>query len=111
MKAYSRNQILILFSKNNGKCFYCGVCLVEEAEAKRTPQVDHIVPKSKNGSNKIDNLCLVCRYCNSAKNNKTKEEFLDYLRPYLEGKVDRKDLVVFNKLPQDMKTIILNNKK
>jgi hypothetical protein len=37
--------------------------------------VEHIVPKSRGGSNRVSNLTLSCRKCNRKKGNKTAEEF------------------------------------
>jgi 5-methylcytosine-specific restriction endonuclease McrA len=40
---------------------------------------EHIVPRSKNGSNRIDNLALACRTCNKLKDNYLPEEWLKQL--------------------------------
>ena len=58
-----------LLEKWGRKCAYCG--------QKDTPlEVDHIVAKSRGGSNRISNLCLACHECNQKKNNCCVEEFL-----------------------------------
>jgi 5-methylcytosine-specific restriction endonuclease McrA len=57
-----------LLEKFNRKCCYCG--------AKDVPlEIEHIVPKSRGGSNRVSNLCLSCRPCNVKKGNMTAEEF------------------------------------
>jgi 5-methylcytosine-specific restriction endonuclease McrA len=57
-----------LLEKFNRKCIYCG--------KQNTPlEIEHIVPKSRGGSNKVDNLGIACRDCNVKKGNKTAEEF------------------------------------
>ena len=39
------------------RCAYCG--------KTDTPfEVDHILPRSRGGSNRISNLCLACHVCN-----------------------------------------------
>jgi 5-methylcytosine-specific restriction endonuclease McrA len=38
-------------------------------------EVEHIIPKSRGGTNRIDNLCLACHECNQKKGNMTAEEF------------------------------------
>jgi 5-methylcytosine-specific restriction endonuclease McrA len=49
-----------LLEKWNRTCSYCG--------AKDTQlQVEHIVPRAKDGTNRISNLCLACEPCNTAK--------------------------------------------
>lgn len=49
-----------LLEKWGRKCTYCN--------AKNIPlQIDHIVPRCSGGSNRIDNLTLACKACNSKK--------------------------------------------
>src|SRR5919199_5337655 len=58
-----------LLTKWGRKCAYCGV--------ENVPfEIEHILAKSKGGSNRISNLCLSCHPCNQAKANKPVEEFL-----------------------------------
>ena len=58
-----------LLEKFNRTCAYCG--------AKNVPlEVEHIVPKSKDGSNRTSNLTLACRRCNETKGNMPVQEFL-----------------------------------
>jgi len=57
-----------LLEKWKRKCVYC----------KKTGlklEVEHIIPKSRGGSNRVDNLTISCRKCNLKKGNKTAEEF------------------------------------
>lgn len=57
-----------LLHKWEHKCCYCG--------AKNVPlQIEHIVPKSRHGSNRIWNLCLACAKCNHKKGTQTAAEF------------------------------------
>lgn len=57
-----------LLEKFSRQCMYCKV--------KNTPlEVEHITPKSRGGTNRIDNLGLACHKCNQLKGNKTAEEF------------------------------------
>ncbi len=58
-----------LLDKFNRTCVYCN--------AKNLPlEVEHIVPKSKGGSNRISNLTLACRPCNESKGNQDIQDFL-----------------------------------
>lgn len=57
-----------LLEKFGRKCCYCG--------KENVPlEVEHIIPKSRGGTDRIDNLCLACRDCNQRKGNQTAEEF------------------------------------
>ena len=53
------------------KCPYCGVGL-----SAKNATVDHIIARSRGGSNKRANRILACRECNKAKRNKSVYEFI-----------------------------------
>jgi len=56
-----------LLEKWGRKCAYCG--------AENVPlEVEHIVPKTRGGSNRLSNLAIACTPCNQEKNNMTAEE-------------------------------------
>ena len=57
-----------LLEKWQRKCAYCGKIGVPL-------EIEHIVPKSRGGSNRVSNLTLACHECNQTKGNKTAEEF------------------------------------
>ena len=58
-----------LLEKFNRTCAYCG--------AKDVPlEVEHTLPKSKGGSNRVSNLAIACVPCNQAKSNLDIQEFL-----------------------------------
>lgn len=58
-----------------GKCVYCKRPLEETGIS-----VDHIIPITREGSSDYAyNIQLLCKSCNSSKNNRTHEEFLQYL--------------------------------
>lgn len=58
-----------LLEKWGHRCAYCG--------AEGVPlEVDHIVPRSRGGSNRVSNLTLACHDCNQRKGNRPLEEFL-----------------------------------
>ena len=57
-----------LLEKWGRKCAYCqkgGIPL----------EIEHLIPKSRGGSNRSSNLALACEPCNKAKDNQTAEEF------------------------------------
>lgn len=60
-----------LLEKLGRHCQYC--------DATGVPlEVEHIVPKSRGGSNRVSNLTLACRGCNEAKDNRDVAEFLTH---------------------------------
>jgi 5-methylcytosine-specific restriction endonuclease McrA len=50
------------------RCAYCGASSVPL-------KIDHIILKSRGGSNRISNLTLACHACNQQKGNRTAEEY------------------------------------
>jgi len=105
------NKILIkkeLFKKQNGKCYWCrcklkltfGVWSIRYNNGKKIaldklgniinsnynpPHLDHLIPKSQEGSDSLENLVLTCGWCNSSKGIKSVEEFTKYLKKF--GKI------------------------
>jgi 5-methylcytosine-specific restriction endonuclease McrA len=58
-----------LLEKWGRQCAYCGV--------EHVPlEIEHIVPKSSGGSDRVTNLTLACRACNQRKSNQPIETFL-----------------------------------
>ncbi len=57
-----------LLCKYEYRCAYCRKTDVPF-------EVDHILPRSRGGSNRIANLCLACHACNSAKGDRTAAEW------------------------------------
>lgn len=59
-----------LLEKYNRTCMYCG-------EQDVPLQIEHIHPKSRDGSNNIDNLGIACGHCNNhLKNNQLLDEWV-----------------------------------
>ena len=57
-----------LLDKWGRKCAYCG--------KKNAPlEVEHIIPKSRGGTDRVSNLTLACKKCNLKKGDQTAEEF------------------------------------
>ena len=64
-----------LFGQQEGMCAGC-----RELFPFRNFSIDHIVPRSKGGSDHIDNLQLLCAACNSSKGTRSQEEFVARLK-------------------------------
>ena len=59
-----------VFHRDGAKCVYCGNARAERYE------LDHIVPRSRGGANRVSNLVVSCHDCSTAKDNMLVEEFL-----------------------------------
>ena len=57
-----------------GRCHYCRVPI-----NKYNYEIDHKVPRSREGSNNDSNKCMACISCNKIKNNLTEDEFRVWL--------------------------------
>ena len=60
-----------VWGKTGGMCWYCGKLM----NPFKTFSVDHFIPITHGGSSILANLVPTCRPCNSAKRNRTLEEF------------------------------------
>ena len=57
-----------LLEKWKRKCAYCGKMNIPL-------EIEHIVPKSRGGTDRVSNLTISCHECNQKKGNKTAKEF------------------------------------
>lgn len=62
-----------LLEKWGRKCAYCGATDVQL-------EVEHVVPRSRGGTDRVSNLTLACRECNEAKGNLLPQEWLEKLK-------------------------------
>lgn len=77
-----------LLEKFKRTCVYC--------KAVNIPlEIDHIVPKSRGGSNRVANLTIACRPCNQKKGNQTADEY-GYPQVQKQAKAPLKDAAAMN---------------
>ncbi|MEH2467833.1 HNH endonuclease [Nostoc sp.] len=63
-----------LIAKYGMRCFWCGCSLTRE-----TMTIDHYIPLSLGGNNKIKNLRLACVRCNNFRGNSAPQETLEII--------------------------------
>jgi len=64
-----------LLEKFGRRCVYCG-------RGETAFEIDHVVPRSRGGTDRVSNLVLSCHDCNRAKGDQTAAEFG---HPHVEG--------------------------
>jgi hypothetical protein len=68
MSALNPALVLRVRRRARGRCEYCRTA---EQVAGEEFTVDHIVPRSKGGTDRLSNLALCCFVCNPIKGNRT----------------------------------------
>ena len=60
-----------IFARDGGRCVYCGIAVVRRGpglhRAPHLATLDHVIPRSRGGSTRADNLVLSCAACNNAR--------------------------------------------
>ncbi len=60
-----------LLERENYSCIYCGT-----HASKAKMEIEHVVPRSRGGTDSLNNLVLACHECNQAKSNLSLSEYL-----------------------------------
>lgn len=68
-KHTSKISRYMLYKRDGGRCSYCGKEITQKEST-----IDHIIPRSKNGENSWENICLACKPCNTKKDDRTPSE-------------------------------------
>jgi 5-methylcytosine-specific restriction endonuclease McrA len=58
-----------VFERDEYRCRYCGIDVGEDGHC------DHVIPKSRGGTDDVDNLVTACEQCNCSKGARTPEEW------------------------------------
>lgn len=66
-----------VYERDGHACRYCG--------SKDRLSIDHLIPRSRDGSDDASNLVVACKTCNSKKHARTPEEAGMSLRPLLKS--------------------------
>ena len=96
IKGRVRTQV---FKRAKSRCEACGI-----SSEKRYLDIDHIVPRSKGGSDDINNLQALCFTCNRNKGNTDDTNFHKIIKSYQ----DREQGCLFCEIPKDR--FIIENK-
>jgi 5-methylcytosine-specific restriction endonuclease McrA len=80
-----------LLLKWDYRCAYCH----QQATASNRWEIDHIVPRSRGGSDRVSNLALSCHQCNRAKGDQTALEF-GHPKVQTQAKAPLKDAAAVN---------------
>ena len=78
-----------LLEKFGRKCAYCGRENIPGLE------VEHIIPKTRGGSDRVSNLTIACKKCNDKKGTQTAEEF-GYPQVQAQAKKPLRDAAAIN---------------
>lgn len=82
-KLFNTEMRQYLLTAHKGICQYCSNASFKFTFQKQLLQWDHIVPRSKGGSDSLNNATLACRTCNQLKDNKSLDEFAGYAKSCL----------------------------
>lgn len=80
-KSFTIQDIIAKFGEKP-KCYLTGIEI--DIYETHTYEFDHIIPRSRGGQNTLDNLGIVIKRANQAKNNMTPDEFKNLCKLILE---------------------------
>lgn len=97
MKYVSPKDIMALLKKQGCRCAYTGDHLAPD-----TATADHVIPVSAGGTHDLDNLRIVTKEVNRAKNTLGLEEFVALCRKVVEhfDRVERGEPLAASEMPQ-----------
>lgn len=81
--AFQSFSVLSVLDRDGWKCRACGIDTPKGERGKfspNAPELDHAIPLARGGDHTPENTQCLCRSCNSAKADRTMEEFMEWLR-------------------------------
>ena len=84
-----RERRLAIYIRDGLACAWCGASIEEGA----TLSLDHIIPHTNGGSTKSDNLITSCRKCNSARGDRSVNDFAKSVAQYLDHDINEFDII------------------
>ena len=75
LREFEWSDVVAKFGDGQTICYLTGEPI--DYDAPNTYELDHIIPRSRGGSNKIDNLGIATREANRAKGDLSIDEFVD----------------------------------
>lgn len=68
----SRRQTRAIIAERDGwTCCYCSAPLTPDGQGERAPTIEHRLPRSRGGTNGLENLALACWKCNNDRGDGT----------------------------------------
>lgn len=99
MELTKNTRIIYHFELQERKCYYCKRELLAENNYLEA-NIDHKIASSRGGKDTLENTCLSCKECNTAKANLNEDEFLPIMDKIKNGEMKHKDIVEYAKYLQ-----------
>lgn len=103
---YNTQMREYLLEKYNRTCVYCG-----GTSGDKYLEWEHVIPKSRGGTDSSDNALLACSCCNKLKANHTLEEWLVLLRNPKYPTLKKHRTALLTRLPKVIKSKPVGNLK
>ena len=76
---YTTEDIKRLREQQSNECYYCGVKMNDINYDPAQWTIEHKIPRTKGGTNTLDNIVIACSKCNHRKKNKDFADFIEEL--------------------------------
>lgn len=94
-------SLIVLSERQNHRCAYCGIQLTFDTKTSRTSASrDHVIPRTRGGTNDESNLVAACTHCNTWRGQKNA---VNFFRQITRLKQDASERII--KLEQRLKRL------